>query len=515
MEQTFKERRRLVLTGSALVALIAAVKLAVQMLTASRYGFFIDELYFVDCSKRLAWGYVDMPSLVPFAMRVERVLFGDSLQSIRLLPALAGAGTILLTGRLARELGGGRFAQAFAALSALVASASLAMNHYMSMNGIEPLLWTAAALVVARVVNTGNQKLWLWAGLITGIGLNNKYSMLFIVLGVVAGLALTPERRAFLKPWIWLGGALAFVLVLPNLVWNVQHHFPFLEMMANRRSSGRVPTVAIPEFFRIETIMELPANLPVWLAGIYWYLFDRQGKRYRALGYAYFVVLAIMFLPTAKPYYLLPVYPMLFAAGGTAFEKWFSRPRLRWAKPAYAAVLVVWGAIVAPFALPLLSLETCLRYSSFMHFSPAEKGPHQPGPLPPFFAAEVGWEEMAQDVAKAWYALPPETRGRTGILAHHYGQAGAIDFFGPAYGLPQSISGHMNYYLWGPGNYTGESLLAIGFRRRKLEQYFGSIQEAGTVDHPHSMFTSHFTIYRCSNPKLPMSDFWPRMKLWD
>ena len=233
------------------------------------------------------------------------------------------------------------------------------------------------------------------------------------------------------------------------------------------------------------------------------------------LGYAYLVVLAIMFLPNARPYYLLPVYPMLFAAGAAAFEKWLWPPRLRWGKPAYAAVLLVWGAAAAPFSLPLLSPETYLRYSSFTHLSTSPISRYPSGPLPPFFAAQFGWEEMAGEVAKAWYSLTPDTRGRTAILARDFGEAGAIDLLGRKYGLPHAICGHQNYYLWGPGGYTGESVLTMGFRRRRLESYFGSVQEVGVVYHPYSMVHQNFAIYHCGSPKLTMSDLWQRIKLWD
>ena len=507
-------RINLVLTGTALVALIAAVKLAVHLCAAARYGFFYDELYFIACGEHLAWGYVDMPSLLPALVKLERILFGDSLLALRLFSALAGAGTILLTGRLARELGGGRFAQAFAALAALVAPASLIMNHYMSMNAIEPLLWTAAVLVVVRIVNKGNQKLWLWAGLIAGIGLNNKYSMAFIALGVVVGLVLTPERKAFLKPWIWLAGAVAFVLILPNVIWNAGHGFPFLELMANIRRPGHHAVYTPLEFFILQANMTLPANVPVWLAGLWWYLLG-PGKRYRVVGYAYFVVLAIMFLPNGKVYYLLPVYPMLFAAGAVAFEGWFSRPWLRCVKPAYAVVLLVWGAVVAPLHLPLLSPETYIRYSSYLHLSPLNLTSGRSGPLPRYFAWQFGWEEMTQVVARAWQSLPPEEQSRTAILARDYGQAGAIDLFGSKYGLPHAISGHQNYYLWGPGAWTGESVLAMGFTQRRLESCFGSVEEAGTVYHEYSLPRDHFTVYHCRNPKMPMNALWPLLKLWD
>jgi len=498
-----------------IVSLIAAVKLLLHLYAGRYYGFFIDELYFIACSNHLAWGYVDMPPLIAGVVKLARLLFGDSLLSTRLFAALAGSGTILLTGRLARELGGGRFAQAIAALSVLVASACLSMSHYMSMNSLEPLLWLGCALVVVRIIRTSNQKLWLWAGLIVGVGLNNKYSMLFFCAGLVVGLLLDSARRAFLKPWIWLAAAIAFLLILPNFVWNIRHHFPFLELMSNIRRTGFNMAFTPMQFLGLQVLFVLPFNLPVWLSGLGWYLFSRDGKPYRVLGYAYLVVLAIMFLPNGKPYYLLPAYPVLMAAGGVALERWFTRPRLEWCKPAFAVTLLCCGISGVPFSLPVLSPETYVRYSAFMHFNPPQIVRGRLGPLPHFFADQFGWEEMTQVTASAYRSLPVDERKKTAILTSDYGEAGAIDYYGPGYGLPRAICGHQNYYLWGPDGYTGESVLALGFSRRRLESYFGSVEDAGTVYHPYSEPWEHFVVYRCRAPKQSLAALWPRLRNWD
>lgn len=507
--------KRVIFTGSAIVFLIASVKLLLHLYAGRHYGFFADELYFVACSDHLAWGYVDMPPLIPALVKLARVLFGDSLQSIRLFAALAGAANILLVGRIARELGGGRFAQGLSALSVLVASANLSMNHYMSMNAFEPLFWMGCALLTIRIIKTGNQKLWLWVGLTAGIGLNNKYSMAFFCLGVVVGLLLTLERRAFLKPWIWLAAALAFLLILPNLIWNVHHHFPFLELMANIRRSRFNPVFTLAQFLGVQLLFLLPVNLPVWLSGLSWYLFSKDGGRYRVLGYTYLVVFSIMLLPNGKPYYLLPVYPMLMAAGAVVMEKWFSRPRLRWAKPAFAITLLVFGISGVPFSIPVLSPEHYIWYANMMHFAPPPIVRARLGPLPHFFADQFGWEEMTQVVAKAYNSLPAEERNKTAILAGNYAEAGAIDLLGKKYGLPHAISGHQNYYLWGPNGYRGESVIAMGLSRQKLESYFSSVEDAGTVYHPYSAPAEHFTVYHCRGLKRPMEAVWPTLKNWD
>ncbi len=208
-------------TGPAIVFYIALAKLAIHLYAARFYGYFGDELYFMACSRHLAWGYVDQPPFIAVIVRIERMLFGDSLQSIRLFAALAGACTVLLAGWIARALGGKRSAQALAALAVLVAGVCLSMNHYISMNAFEPLAWAGCALILIRIIKTGNQKLWLWFGLVAGVALENKYGIVFFATGVVAGLLLTEQRSTFLKPWIWLGGLIAFLIFLPNFICNI------------------------------------------------------------------------------------------------------------------------------------------------------------------------------------------------------------------------------------------------------------------------------------------------------
>jgi len=271
-------------SGPAIVFYIAAAKLALHLYAARFYGYFADELYFMACSRHLEWGYVDQPPLIALIVRMERMLFGDSLQSIRLFAALAGAGTVLLAGCIARELGGKRFAQALAAVAVLVAGVCLAMNHYISMNAFEPLAWAGCALILIRIIKTGNQKLWLWFGLLGGIALENKYGIVFFATGVVAGLLLTNQRSVFLKPWIWLGGLLAFLMFLPNLVWNIQHRFPFFEMLANIRRSGRNVSLTHLQFLGQLALHMNPVAVPIVLAALWFFFTHPQGKQFRVLG---------------------------------------------------------------------------------------------------------------------------------------------------------------------------------------------------------------------------------------
>ena len=278
--------------GMAVVFAIAATKLLLHLATASRYGYFGDELYFMACGEHLDWGYVDQPPLVAAVAWLVRHTLGTSLLAMRLPSALAGAALVLLTGLLARELGGGRFAMGLSSLASALAFVYVVMHYLFTMNAFEPLFWTGCAYVVVRIVKTGDQRLWLAFGAIAGLGLQTKYSMAVFAFALVVGVLLSPERRAFARPWVWLGGALAFLVFLPNVIWNVQHDWPFFELMRNIRASGRDVVLGPVEYVARQALDMNPANLPVWLAGLGWLLFSARGRPFRPLGWAFLVTLA-------------------------------------------------------------------------------------------------------------------------------------------------------------------------------------------------------------------------------
>ena len=279
--QTEAARKPWLMGAGLAVALIAAAQLALQMYAGRQYGYFRDELYYLACARHLDWGYVDQPPLIAAIASITRAVLGDSLLAIRFPAALAGASTVVLTGMIARELGGARFAQALAALCFVLAPGVLALDHFLSMNAFEPLFWMGCAYLVIRIIRTGNAKLWLWFGVVAGVGLENKHSMLIFGFGIVAGLMLTGERRWLRSPWFWAGGAIAFLIFLPNLLWNIQNHFPFLELQANIRRSGRDVALSPLTFFSQEMLAMLPLSVPIWLAGLWYLFFYNEGKRFR------------------------------------------------------------------------------------------------------------------------------------------------------------------------------------------------------------------------------------------
>jgi hypothetical protein len=503
--------------GLGVVVLVAAVKLLVHLVTTGRFGYsyFVDELYYLACARHLAWGFVDMPPLFPAIVAALHAVLGDSLLAVRLLPALAGAALVLMTGWMARDLGGRRFAQGIAALAVLVAPIWLALHSIDTMNALDQLFWTGCAWIVLRIVRDDRPQLWLLFGAVAGVGMLNKHSMAFFAVAVAAAVLLTPQRRALRSPWLWLGALLAGLIFLPNLVWVFQHHFPHFEMLANVKREGRDVSLNPLQFLAQQVLLMNPLTLPLWLGGLAWLLFDREGRRYRVLGIAWLGVMAEMLLLDGRPYYPAPAYPMLLAAGGVGLEGWLATPlwrRWRAAKPVYAALLALSGAVLAPLFTPLLPPETLIRYSRAIGMSQPRIENHLLGPLPQLMADRFGWKEMAEEVARIYRSLPPADRARAAIFGQNYGQAGAIDLFGPALGLPPAISGHLTYYLWGPRGYTGDVMIVLDDERPTLERLFRSVELAGHVHHPYSMPYQHFDVFVCRGLRQSLAALWPRIK---
>ncbi len=493
----------------------AALSFLLHSYSLFHYGYFTDELYYLDCANHLDWGYVDQPPLIGLVAWLIRRTLGDSLPAIRILPALAAAAAVVLTGRLARELGGGRVAQGLAALATAIAPGLLAVSHFLSMNAFEPLFWTGCALLIARVIKTGNARLWIWFGVLAGFGLQNKYSMAIFGFGLIAGLLLTPQRKLLASRWFWVGGVAACLIFLPNLAWNAVHGFPFLELQANIRASGRNVPMPPAAFWTQELITMLPLSAPVWLAGLWFFFFRKEGRPFRVLGWAFVAAAVIIMRFNPRVYYLYPAFPVLFAGGGVLLESLVRGPRLRWVKPVYATLMVAMSLAVAPTAIPLMPPETYIRYSAAIGLQQPRLETHQLGPLPQIFADQFGLREMAAEVARIYHALPADVRPRTAIFAQNYGQAGAVNLYRREFGLPEAISGHQSHFLWGPDGYTGESMIVLAGGRGRLQTLFAEVTRAGRVEHRYSMPYQHVDVYYCRGLRRPLSELWPQLKSWN
>jgi hypothetical protein len=499
-----------------LMALVAA-KIAFHIPGLFRYGYFRDELYFLDCARHLDWGYVDCAPLVAVYAKVA-LLLGGSLPALRILPMLAGVGLIVVTVTLTRQLGGGVFAQTLAGTAILIAPVHLMIDSVLSMNSFEPLFWIGGILVLVRIIRTGNSRLWPVFGLLAGLGLENKHSTLFFGAAVVIGVVATPLRRELAKPWIWLGAAVALAIFLPNLLWQWQHGFPTLVDLRTVRDIGKNVALAPGAFIVQQTMMLNPATLPVWVAGV-WFLVAGRGRRFRALGWTYLALLAMFMVLHAKDYYVAPIYPMLFAAGGAAFEGWISalagaRVRLP-VQVALLLMVMVPGAVIAPLALPILQPADYISYQQRLGAAPQKAEVAHEGPLPQLWGDQFGWPELVSEIAEIYDSLPADERARTGIFASNYGEAGAINLFGPALGLPPAICAHQTHSMWGPGGFEGEDLIWLQWEPEWLEGRCSTVEVVGEHSNPWGMEEENRPILLCRGLTSSLPEQWPDLRHWN
>jgi hypothetical protein len=499
----------------AIAAAAALTALGVHLVANPHYGFFRDELYFVICGFRPAWGYVDQPPVVPLLAAASQ-FFGHSLFLLRLVPALFAAASVYTTCLLAVELGGGAFAEIFAALIAAVTPVLMDFGTKITTDVVGLWLWPLAALYVLRIVKGADPRWWLAVGAIVGIAIESKYSVVFFVAAVLFGLLLVPQRRALASPWFFGAVILATAIALPNFLWQAVHGYPMWTLL---RDAGEYKNLQLPplQYGITQLLITHPLLAPVWLIGLFTLLRRRDA---RFLGIAYFALIVQMMALHAKHYYPGNVYPILIAAGAVTIEAWTARA-IVW-RPILAGYTLAAAVLVVPLLMPILPEQTVALYDHLAQSMLARevdlaRTDHSNigGNLPPDWGDMHGWRELAAVVARIYRSLPPNERSQAAILASNYGEAAAIDFFGREYGLPPVLSGHNQYWLWGTRGYSGNVLIDVHgecgaahlFRVRRVVAHF-----ANPWGRP---FENGFPISICTGITAPLAVVWPRMRSYN
>ena len=493
--------------------LLAGACLFLHAIANGHYGIFRDELYYIVCGERPDWGYVDHPAIVPLLAARSHALFGHCLWGFRLLPALVMTATVVATTAFTRLLGGNRMAQWLSGLCVLLAPIFLLQGVLFVSDLFQPLTWLGLSWVLVRLEQTQDERWWLAFGAIAGFSLNTKYLIAFYLVGLAAALMFTPRRKSLSHPWIYAGVLLALLMVLPNVLWQKVHGWPFLEFSQAATSSKNL-ALSPPAFFVQQLIFTGPAITAVWICGL-WECLARSRQLILApvFAVAWLILFLAFDLSHGKPYYLTAIYPTLIALGAVRIEHWLRRPLVR--SGALAAVIVT-GAVTMPFGLPILPADVFVHYESVIGLVPSvgERAPSSE--LPQYYADMFGWSELTDKLAAIYNALPAPDRTRAVFFGSNYGEAAAIDVLGRDKGLPPAISGHNSYYLWGPRGADGSVVITVGGNEERYRELFRSVEIVGQTASKYAMpFESGQPIYVLRGMKTPLGDFWPQVKRYN
>ena len=491
----------------------AVIKFALQVYVAPGYGYFGDELYTMALSRHLAFGYVDLPPLVPALMAASRALLGESMTAFHVVPALAGAIMLVFVSLITLELGGKRFAVTTSVLLCVSIPIWLSLDSIFCYDSVDQMFLAIFIYTFVRFIKSENNKLWLFLGLISGICCMTKMTLLFWGPGFLAALFLTKFRKHLLTPWPYLGGLIFAAVISPYLLWQISNHWPTLEYWMGY-GTLRTYKADIPQYLTNIIIYMNPFLVPVWIIGLYRILRRFEGKNYRFFGYLFFFTLSLLYLLHATPRLFIGLFSPLIAA----FSIWLEERIDALRKPAGLKILavmyfVVAGILVMPSSMPILPASElpAVTQSSKGWFNRIREFVGGDSNTPFILSGRLEWEEKTRKIAEVFNQLPEDERRVAGVYADAYMPASAIDLYGPRYGLPHAVSGSLNYYLWGPG-YTWDVMVIVTGGSNNTAMFFEDCEQK--ADARGSELTDFYQpkIFVCRHPKVPADKIWDSMK---
>jgi hypothetical protein len=491
------------------VVWVAAVLVGmVHAATGGRYDAQRNELYFLACGWHPDFGYVDQPPLVPLIAAVTQI-FGVNIWLLRLPATVAAIGLVLLCAAFARLLGGGSRAASFAAIAAGIAPGLAGLMSHLTTSTFEPIAWTAAAFLLTRAIQTGGRSDMIWLGLLAGAAMQAKWGIAVWLVALAVGVMATAARRILLWWQLWLSLVIAAALIAPNLIWQWWHGWPFFEVILPHLESQKNFTGPLWQFEWRQSLSMNLALAPLWLAGATAPFLDRRLANARLLSLAFLLTTAFYFLERGTNYYLFPVYPTMFAVGAVWSER--LNP---WVTRGWAVAALGVSALFAPVALPILDPSRLAGYMELTHTRPDPIEADGVGaPLTQSLSDEFGWRELESKVATAFRRLSAEDQARVAIVASNYGQAAALDVYGRKDNLPPILSGHNQYWLWGPRGFDGSLIIHIGGDPERWRRLCGTLDIVDHTDDTYAMpYENKRAIFICRDLRIPLAQLWDKLK---
>ncbi len=506
--------RGFLISGGAVLIYLSAIKFIIPFLISPDFEFHRDEFLYMAMGDHLAWGYLEVPPFIAFVSRTAAVLFGKGLYAMRFLPALSGAVTVILIGLMVKELGGRLFAQILAILAYLFSVVYLRMNLYLMPVTFDLLFFVLGSYLFIRILKNNQPGLWIWLGIVSGIGLLNKYTMLLFGFGVFVGLLLSSRRGLLWQKWPYLSALTAFLIWLPNLIWQQQNGWPFFDHMRVLAESQL--THMNPGIFLLAQLLMNFYAAPIWLIGLYSLLLGRLSHDFRPVGWLYVSMLLVLLILSGKIYYLAPAYPMLIAAGSVSIETYIIRYRCNWLKPVIFSILLLGSTTLIPVGIPVFSVPGLIKYFKFgsKYLGVGEALRWETGKmheLPQDYADMLGWKQMAEHVSQIYHGLPVEIRKPCAIVTANYGEAGAIDYYARQFDIPKCISKGGSFWGWGYCGYDGEYVMTVGFSEDDVHGFYNSVEAAPPFQYPFAR-ESGIPVLMAREPRISMNELWNILK---
>ena len=491
-----------------LIVALSFLKLLLHLLTNTHYELHRDGLLYMAQGAHMDWSFLSVPPAIALLGNIARWLGGDSIFVIRLFPAFFGAISVMAIGHLILYLGGKRWAILLGCGAYVLSPAYLRTHTLLQPVFLDQFFWLVATLFMIKLLKSQNTHYWLYLHITWSLAFWAKYNIIFLIFAFIIALLLSPKRSLIASRHFWQGACATMFIVLPILLWQYRHNFPVVYHMTHLRET-QLLNVRISDFIMGQLLMNIPGIL-IWLSGALFLLFDREGRQLRVIGFTFLIVMSLYLVASGKGYYTLGIYPVLLVAGGLAIEKRFTAG-IPIIKPIMAVMMILIALPIMPFSLPLLPLDQmayfCEKSKPLLGDGALRWEDGRVYPLPQDYADMTGWRELGSLVGKAYQGLSPDERKQSMVFTENYGQAGAIAFYGKAYGVPEPVSFDESFLFWAPDSCNSQILFYVNNDTTDVTKFFTTVELIGRIQDPYAR-ESGLPVWICRGPRNGFARFY-------